>query len=621
MDHTHQYGKSINILRFSESKEVIVDNKELEKIFGHPEIQDRKVVILSLIGAFRGGKSFFLDYCLRFLYAHFPSINNRSKSSQSYFRKDDNWMGKSNEPLKGFSWRCGTERETIGIDIWSDVFLHTMDRTGEKIAIIVMDTQGLFDKHSSMKDNARIFALGTLISSIQVLNLKQQVQEDHLQYLQFATEFAKFNTKKNEKSNGNPFQNLTFLIRDWENYEEYPYGAAGGRNYLKNAIESTSTQNEELRSVRDFIKQSFENLECCLLPHPGTKITGRRSYDGSWSDMDDKFKEELKNAIEYLLMPERMTIKKINAQQLTVKDIKVYIEKYLKLFQSGDIPDTLTLYQSMIESNMSNLIKKCIDKYQTGINNDVDLTNEDRIQIIHNKWKIMAMKMYDDETKMGNKSQEMSYRAELEHKLDTIYWDFKNIHEKRFRELRRIEAEHQAELEQERKRKELAERARRQKEIELEEMESKLKLEKQQAEERRKYDEQRLKDQQEQQAREKRAYQKRLDEEQEKQYEYERKCKENEEFAKKLEEERINLQKKLDDEKNSFGHFVGKTLHGAGLAVATPFVVLGAEAAAFTTLATTTFTDGLYVANEKAEEGFRGTLKNLGEKWKDWYES
>jgi len=70
MDHKHPHGKPISILRFSESKEVIIDNRELDKIFNHPEIQDHKVVILSLIGAFRGGKSFFLDYCLKFLYAH-----------------------------------------------------------------------------------------------------------------------------------------------------------------------------------------------------------------------------------------------------------------------------------------------------------------------------------------------------------------------------------------------------------------------------------------------------------------------------------------------------------------------------------------------------------------------
>ena len=66
----HPFGKPISILSVSNSNKFVKENDELDKIFSHPEIQDRKVVILSLVGAFRGGKSFFLDYCLRFLYAH-----------------------------------------------------------------------------------------------------------------------------------------------------------------------------------------------------------------------------------------------------------------------------------------------------------------------------------------------------------------------------------------------------------------------------------------------------------------------------------------------------------------------------------------------------------------------
>ena len=76
MSHSHPHGKPVTLLKFSETKEIIIDNEELDKIFNHPEIQDRKVVILSLIGSFRGGKSFFLDYCLRFLYDHVSIIIN-----------------------------------------------------------------------------------------------------------------------------------------------------------------------------------------------------------------------------------------------------------------------------------------------------------------------------------------------------------------------------------------------------------------------------------------------------------------------------------------------------------------------------------------------------------------
>ena len=91
------------------------------------------------------------------------------------------WMGGENEPLKGFSWRSGSNRDTTGIIMWSDVFLHTVPTSGEKIAIVVIDTQGLFDNETSPAENARILSLGSLISSIQIFNLMNVIQEDQLQ--------------------------------------------------------------------------------------------------------------------------------------------------------------------------------------------------------------------------------------------------------------------------------------------------------------------------------------------------------------------------------------------------------------------------------------------------------
>lgn len=44
------------------------------------------------------------------------------------------------------------------------------NRDGEDTAIILMDTQGAFDSQSTVKDCATIFALSTMISSLQVCN-------------------------------------------------------------------------------------------------------------------------------------------------------------------------------------------------------------------------------------------------------------------------------------------------------------------------------------------------------------------------------------------------------------------------------------------------------------------
>jgi len=123
-------------------------------------------------------------------------------------------MGEKDEPLVGFSWRSGSVRDTSGIIIWNDAFLHT-DANGEKVAIIVADTQGLFESGTLPIDDSRIFALGTLISSILVLNLFDVVQENQLEYLQYSIESAKFAIGEKQETEEKPFQHLMFLIRDW----------------------------------------------------------------------------------------------------------------------------------------------------------------------------------------------------------------------------------------------------------------------------------------------------------------------------------------------------------------------------------------------------------------------
>lgn len=79
--------------------------------------------------------------------------------------------------------------------------------SNNKIAILLMDTQGAFDSQSTVKDCATVFALSLMISSIHVYNLMQNLQEDDLQHLHLFTEYGKIAL---EDSNETPFQ--VFII-------------------------------------------------------------------------------------------------------------------------------------------------------------------------------------------------------------------------------------------------------------------------------------------------------------------------------------------------------------------------------------------------------------------------
>jgi hypothetical protein len=90
-------------------------------------------------------KSYSRDVSFQYKSINFP-LNPLNDSK--------NWMGDANEPLKGFSWRSGTKRETIGVSMWSDVFLHTDETTGEKLAIIVMDTKSYCTQYFDFVDSS-----------------------------------------------------------------------------------------------------------------------------------------------------------------------------------------------------------------------------------------------------------------------------------------------------------------------------------------------------------------------------------------------------------------------------------------------------------------------------------
>ena len=69
MSTEHPHGKALNIIKFVNEK-LEFNETELDDLLLHPDVVNRKIVVFTIVGAFRRGKSFFMDYCLRFMYAN-----------------------------------------------------------------------------------------------------------------------------------------------------------------------------------------------------------------------------------------------------------------------------------------------------------------------------------------------------------------------------------------------------------------------------------------------------------------------------------------------------------------------------------------------------------------------
>uniref|UniRef100_A0A8C4LF35 Atlastin GTPase 2 n=6 Tax=Equus TaxID=9789 RepID=A0A8C4LF35_EQUAS len=385
-----------------------LDEEALEQILLQEHIRDLNIVVVSVAGAFRKGKSFLLDFMLRYMY---------NKDSQS-------WIGGNNEPLTGFTWRGGCERETTGIQVWNEVFV--IDRpNGTKVAVLLMDTQGAFDSQSTIKDCATVFALSTMTSSVQVYNLSQNIQEDDLQHLQLFTEYGRLAM---EEIYQKPFQTLMFLIRDWSYPYEHSYGLEGGKQFLEKRLQVKQNQHEELQNVRKHIHNCFSNLGCFLLPHPGLKVATNPSFDGRLKDIGEDFKRELRNLVPLLLAPENLVEKEISGSKVTCRDLVEYFKAYIKIYQGEELPHPKSMLQATAEANNLAAVAGAREIYCKSMEQvcggDKPYIAPSDLERKHLDLKEVAIKQFRSVKKMGGDEFCRRYQDQLEAEIEETYANF-----------------------------------------------------------------------------------------------------------------------------------------------------------------------------------------------------
>jgi len=161
-----------------------------------------KVSVVSVVGAFRTGKSFLLSWFLRYLHHLEQELKPSSISETTTEGVDggDPWYNKFQTlGSDGFDWKGGTERNTAGIWMWNRPFFITPSGSDQPIAVLLVDTQGMFDHETTMALTASIFGFSTLLSSYQIYNVDKRIQEDNLQHLALFSEFARMaNANKND---------------------------------------------------------------------------------------------------------------------------------------------------------------------------------------------------------------------------------------------------------------------------------------------------------------------------------------------------------------------------------------------------------------------------------------
>ncbi|CAG0891478.1 unnamed protein product [Darwinula stevensoni] len=390
---------------FDEKDSFLLKEDRLRRVLMQEHCRDKPVAVVSIAGGARRGKSFLLSLFLRYL---------RAQGSED-------WLENENIPITGFAWKMSSKRVTTGIHIWDEIFALKLPN-GEEACVLLMDTEGTFDCEESLAHSVTVFALSTLLSSVQIYNLKENINMDDLLHLQFFTGYGRLCL---EESAEKPFQNFLFLVRDWMNKHEFSYGSEGGQMLLDEKLQTSGRQQEKVKKVKEDIKLCFSKLNCFLMPHPGEKVAGDPNFSGCLSDIKEDFKDQLCHLVPQLLSPENLVLKTIAGQPITCKQLFQYFKSYVGVYNNREeTPEPKGFFEATAEVQHRNAHDEAVDRYSEQMKRLVTETpvpSERRLDEVHSSLRLEAIDKFTSSKKMGGKEILGIYQSLLDKNLCELH--------------------------------------------------------------------------------------------------------------------------------------------------------------------------------------------------------
>jgi len=373
-------SRALKILEFT-AAEVVVVQENLEIVCKNLRMSGAELVsVIAVMGPYRSGKSFLLDLILRYLKSGVPLPREAKREPEETGEKQP-WCFGDEDPrntaappawfvqadparisegstAEGFAWRPGPDKCTHGTWLRSHPFVYT-NKEGQRVAVLLMDTQGAWDDSMTQAQTSTIFGMTALLSSKLIYNIQNKIEEDKLSHLDYITTLAQ--TVCNDVGRENPFGHIEFLIRDWPNYEDgftldqcrkQMAGHMDKHLNPKRVPEDAVEKVERLKSV-------FETMNCFGLPHPGLKVT-KPTYQGEIAAIDSDFIHLLDEFIDSFFREDFLRPSAPLGCELTVHNFRQIVTNFAEIFQTSQ-PKAMNLRDAFVKVELLQYQEAALD--------------------------------------------------------------------------------------------------------------------------------------------------------------------------------------------------------------------------------------------------------------------
>ena len=302
-----------------------------------------EIIIVSVIGKARTGKSYLMNLLL-------------------------DLVGKG----EGFQVASTLQSCTKGIWLWGT----PKNSLNGKAKIIFLDSEGTSSIDKSTKTyDSRIFALVVLISSLFLYNTYSNIDEHGINELSLAAHLSNAITTNSNIDKDELLTELSpkfiWIIRDFTLEKIHPETGQeiSSREYLELCLKNKrcGKGSKDNNVIRQNIIKFFPERDCVTLVRPVDSEDDLKKLNTiPYNELKPEFKMEFKSLKDKIF--KEALPKKLNGKKLTGPALATLIEEFVKVINSGKIPNINNTWDSIIEKDVSDAFNKSYELFKTNLN-------------------------------------------------------------------------------------------------------------------------------------------------------------------------------------------------------------------------------------------------------------
>lgn len=285
-------------------------------------ISQTPIAVLSIVGNYRTGKSFFINRVL---------------------------LNKTNG--KGFTVGPSINPCTKGLWLWNEPLHHQNPDISNDIKVLLIDTEGFGGIDQNLSHNSRIGLFSLLLSSFFIYNSLGIIDENSLNSLSLIVSLGQEIMKQGESSG--IFPSFLWVLRDFALQMINTEGEnISNKEYLEKALEHHNKMNETKNKTRKIIRDIFAERDCLTMVRPVANEKDLQKMDAlDETHFRPEFIEQITKARTMIFS--KIKPKKINGKILTAGLLLELCKKFITVINGEKIPDIKSTWVYLCKSQMT----------------------------------------------------------------------------------------------------------------------------------------------------------------------------------------------------------------------------------------------------------------------------